>query len=317
MESLIEVRSLGTPFAPSLWGSPVGGWIRRRKVEISVIDSLKTLTTHGAARGLTLAQYAAATKLDVEFLASLGLTDTYFDTLQAVKIPYLDINHFTIATQFRTSMGGRAHFRKGDNPCPYGLGKLGEARADGYICLVKGHRDTQTLWKHGFHALGLPDADPWKKEDLPDYLKGIEKVYVVIYPEEGDEAVKQWLRNSKIRHRARLVTLHGAKDPSDLYLCDPAEFKHKWAAALESAPSWQKVERSGNSARGKELWVQCEELAKQPNILYRFEVALNRRSVIGEGRAKTDIPRTDEPLSPPSGVSNCERTSEWRQNLSR
>ena len=180
-----------------------------------------------------------------------------------------------------------ARWRKEDKPCPYGLWKLSDAKAAGYICLVKGHGDPQTLWKHEFPALGLPSAPSWTKEDLSGYLKGIEKVYIVIDPEEGDEAVKQWLRNSEIRHSARLVTLDGAKDPSELYLRDPAGFKHKWAAALESAPTWQDVECSESSERAKEVWPRCEEIAKQSNILDRFEEALGRGSVIGEeGAAK-------------------------------
>jgi hypothetical protein len=262
--------------------------------------------------GLTLAQYAATKKLDEEFLESLGLTTIDLDGRKAVKIPYYGTIGSTAAVQFRTSMEEMASWRKGSKPCPYGLWKLSDAKAAGCICLVKGHGDPQTLWKHGFPALGLPIAPPWKEEDLSGYLKGIEKVYIVIDPEEGDEAVKQWLRNSEIRHSARLVTLDGTKDPSELYLRDPAGFKHKWAAALESAPTWQDIERSENSVRGKEVWLRCEEIAKQPNILDRFEEALGRSSVIGEGRAAKLLYLAltsrflDRPVSiAVKGVSSC------------
>ena len=73
-------------------------------------------------QGLTLAQYAAAKKLDEEFLASLGLTNTYFDTLKAVGIPYKGINGFTTAVQFRARCTKWPVGAKKTNLAPTGFG---------------------------------------------------------------------------------------------------------------------------------------------------------------------------------------------------
>ncbi|HEV2491967.1 MAG TPA: hypothetical protein VG204_02725 [Terriglobia bacterium] len=236
-------------------------------------------------QGLTLAHYAAAKKLPVSFLKSLGLTDIYFDGRPAVRIPYLGVEGFDAAVQFRLSMDGEDRFRwkTGSKPCLYGLWKLEEARAAGYICLVEGSSDSHTLWQHGIPALGLPGATTWR-EEWSNHLRGIETIYVMIEPDKGGEAVKRWLSSSEIRHRARLVTLVGAKDPSAMYLSDPEGFKGKWVAALASSVPWHKVERAEEIARAKALWAQCESLAVQPNILDLFEAALSRIFVVGERR---------------------------------
>jgi hypothetical protein len=237
-------------------------------------------------QGLKLAHYAAAKKLPLSFLRSLGLTDIYFDGRPVVRIPYRGVDSFEIAVQFRFSMDGEDRFRwkTGSKPCLYGLWKLGDARAVGYICLVEGSSDAHTLWHHRIPALGLPGATTWR-EEWSNHLWGIEVIYVMIEPDKGGEAVKRWLSNSEIRHRARLVTLVGAKDPSELYLSDTQGFQDKWTAALAGAVPWREVERAEETARAKELWPQCENLAAQPNILDSFEATLRRIFfVVGEGR---------------------------------
>ena len=64
---------------------------------------------------------------------------------------------------------------------------------------------------------------------------------VVIEPDKGGETVRKWLAASAIRDRARLVSLGEFKDPSGLHLADPAAFRERWQAALETAEPWTEI----------------------------------------------------------------------------
>jgi hypothetical protein len=236
------------------------------------------------SQGLTLARYASAKKLPIGFLKDLGLSNIYLGGQQVVRIPYRTADGFDDAVQFRLSMDGEDRFRwrTGSKPCLYGLWKLGEGKAAGYICLVEGSSDCHTLWYHGIPAVGLPGANTWT-EDWSSHLQGIETVYVMIEPDNGGQAVKEWLSSSEMRYHTRIVTLAGTKDPSELYLSNPHEFRDKWGAALAGAVPWQEIERVEQTARIRELWAQCESLAVQKDILSWFEGVLGRIFVVGEG----------------------------------
>ena len=99
----------------------------------------------------------------------------------------------------------------------------------------KGKADCHTLWSCGIEAAGLPGASNWNEErDAPE-LDGYERIYVVIEPDRGGEAVQQWLARSAIRERVWLLDLAPFKDPSALYLDDPERFSERWQAAISKA----------------------------------------------------------------------------------
>ncbi len=83
-----------------------------------------------APPGCTLEAYAAAKRLPVEFLRSLGLSEISYGNAPAVRIPYLDTDGAEKAVQFRIGLHGDNRFRwkSGSKPCLYGLWKLEEAR---------------------------------------------------------------------------------------------------------------------------------------------------------------------------------------------
>src|SRR5439155_26729907 len=156
----------------------------------------------------------------------------------AVRIPYRDEAGAERAVRFRLALEGeRFRWRTGSKPCLYGLDHLPAARAAGYVTLVEGESDVQTLLSYREPALGLPGADGWR-EDWSRYLEGIPLVYVVIEPDTGAEAIRKWLAGSEIRERVRLVSLDGAKDASALYLARGDGFPHAWKAALTDAVAW-------------------------------------------------------------------------------
>jgi hypothetical protein len=188
--------------------------------------------------GLTLAQYAKAKRLEPAWLRKQGLSDGKFNGKPAVRIPYRDPDGTECAARFRLSMvGDRFRWQTGDRPCPYGLWRLKQMRSANYIVLAEGESDPHTLWSHGFPALGLPGANSWR-EPWAAHLAGISKIYVIVEPDRGGEAVLKRVAKSSIRHRAFPVRLDGAKDPSELYLKDPAHFQKNFRAALKAAVRW-------------------------------------------------------------------------------
>ena len=92
------------------------------------------------------------------------------------------------------------------------------------------------------------------------------------------------MAESKIRDRVRLVRLSGFKDPSALYLDDPARFPERWRAALERAVSWRDdAERERRAARDA-AWTACSDLARSSDILSELVEAVRKCGLVGEER---------------------------------
>ena len=189
---------------------------------------------------LTLEQYAAQKELPHSFLEKkLGLRNGARRGKPVVLIPYWDANGEEACVRIRAAMDGGFFWETGAQLIPYGLWRK-DQQGSKYICLVEGESDTQTLWLHRFPALGLPGAASWN-EEWAEYFDRYERIYVMIEPDKGGEAVQKWIRTSKIRNRVRLITLEGAKDPSELYCSDPDNFKRNWKAAMKAAVQWSQA----------------------------------------------------------------------------
>ena len=204
-----------------------------------------------------------------------------------MRFPYLDVNgdeacasatgsHWTARS---TSARRRARH------CLYGLHKLHQAVEAGYVIVVEGESDTQTLWHHGYPALGLPGANSWREDRDAQHLEAIPAIYVMIEPDRGGEAVLHWISASSIRDRVRLVTLEQAKDVSELYLADRAGFRDRFEAALRSATPWNAHERIAADIRSRTAWQECEQLAREERILDVLAADLVRSGLAGESRA--------------------------------
>ncbi len=237
--------------------------------------------------GCTLAIYAGAKRLPVEFLKSHGLTDISYLGNPALKIPYLDAKGTETAVRFRIALDGKDKFRwkKGCKPLLYGLNRIDDARKAGEIVIVEGESDCHTLWNAGIPAIGLPGAGNWKEERDAAIFDGIASIYVIIEPDKGGETVSRWLATSKIKDRAKLVRLDPFKDASELYLNTPERFAEHWQVALEAAVPWcEEAERERQAAR-KAAWSACRELARCENILSNLVETLRACGLVGEARA--------------------------------
>jgi hypothetical protein len=232
--------------------------------------------------GLTLEQYAAAKGLPIDFLKSCGLSEVTYDRKPAVRIPYLGEGGEQLAVRFRVALSGdRFRWKSGTKSCLYGLNRIPEAKNAGQVVLVEGESDCHTLWFHGVPALGIPGAANWREERDARHLDGIETIYVVVEPDRGGDAVRQWLSRSTIRQRAKLVSLP-AKDPSALHLEGSTEFKRRWQVACLGGVPWMAVEAKASAEEHSLAWEKCSGLAQEANILDRFVSELSRVGVVGE-----------------------------------
>ena len=235
--------------------------------------------------GLTVEQYAEAKGLAGSFLGENGVDQIYLNRTPVVRIPYMDTDGSVASVRMRLALDGESKFRwkTGSRPRLYGLWRLRQLESK-YMILVEGESDAQTLWFNNFPALGIPGAATWD-ENWAEYLDSFQRLYVVVEPDKGGEAVLRWLRNSKIRERARLITVSGAKDPSELYLSDKTNFTRSWKAAMKAAVPWTEREDEETTAKREAAWAKCKRLARREDILEEFARALARRGVVGERRA--------------------------------
>jgi len=121
---------------------------------------------------------------------------------------------------------------------PYGLWKLTEARAAGFLIVVEGESDSWTLWHHGFPALGIPGTTMVSCLQL-EHIAGIPKLFVVREPDAGGSAfvpgISKRLAEIGWRGEVSVVSLDGAKDPNELHKASSQHFKAKFESALDSA----------------------------------------------------------------------------------
>ena len=155
-----------------------------------------------------LEAYAEAKGLPIDFLRSLGLTDSEYFKTPAIRMPYVD----RTATSRRSGSGSpstattSSDGSKRSKLCLYGLTRLRKARDLGYVVLVEGESCAQTLWFHDIPALGIPGANNWNDARDAPALDGIGTIYIVVEPDHGGQAVLDWLKSS------RLTT---GRDPED------------------------------------------------------------------------------------------------------
>jgi hypothetical protein len=245
--------------------------------------------TTATAQPCNLKNYAEAKGLPVQFLQKHGLRDQKYQGQPAVRISYRGVDGSEEAVRYRIALNkseegdDRFRWRSGSKARLYGLWRLENIRKAGYVVLVEGESDAQTLWYYRIPALGLPGATNWKAE-FAAKLEGIERIYVVIEPDQGGETLRETLGASGLRERLYLVDLGEHKDASGLYLSDRENFKDRLFSALKEAESWKDRRRAELETASRRAWSACKDLVLVPNILERFAMDLARSGVAGESR---------------------------------
>lgn len=175
-----------------------------------------------AALSFTLEEYASAKRLPVDFLAGLGLETIHIKRKPALKLPYYDESGTEASVRFRftiqkTKQDNRFRWRTGSKTMLYGLWRLQEAKAAGYVLAVEGESDCHTLWYHGIPAVGVPGATNWRKE-WSDYLSGL-AVYAWQEPGEAGQKFTEKLGES-IPGAFVIAAPDGRKDISEAHILD-------------------------------------------------------------------------------------------------
>jgi hypothetical protein len=249
------------------------------------VDVIPPLPPDGQGdAGCNLHQYGKLKKLPLSFLQQVGCTTIKYLKKDALRMPYYAPSGEETAVQFRIALQGTNKFRwrTGSKPCLYGMNRA--YKSNGEVIICEGASDCHTLWFNGFSALGLPGATNWKEDRDAQHLEGIETIYVVIEPDQGGVAIQKWLAISQIRHRVKLLTLGGDKDPSELFLHDPDNFKTNLKQAMAKAVPWSEIMDQQAATEKAKAWAICRTLAEDKNILSRFGQYIERVGVAGESR---------------------------------
>lgn len=272
-----------------------GGYLDlARRLGVAPLESTRTeeggdLPRRTGVQPCTLAAYAAAKRLPVDFLQSLGLGDFSYMASPAIRIPYLLQDGSEGPVRFRLALGKgpdqRFKWRTGSKIQLYGLNRLAAAYRDGSITICEGESDAQTLWYHGESAVGIPGAGNWRDDRDAAHFEEIATVYVVEEPDGGGLTLLGSLKNSRLRDQMRIVRLGEFKDVSGLYLADPARFRERWEQAkAEAEPLTAMMVREAQERRLR-LAREAEALAQAPDILERLVRELDTAGVVGEDRA--------------------------------
>lgn len=230
-------------------------------------NAASAASSHGlqvVSNQITLADYADAKKLPVEFLSDLGLKDRKRDGKVAVAIPYLDANGKSVATRYRIAMAGdRFRWNSGAKPQLYGLWRLEDARKADQVVIVEGESDCHAAWFHGLPAVGLPGAANWRDDRDAQRLDGVNTIYIVLEPDSGGEAVLKWLSKSAIKERVHLIDLGKHKDLSELHLGAGDQFDRAWKAAVEAAVPFLQLEAKTAEAEHRQALDACGHLIEK------------------------------------------------------
>ncbi|MFH1653751.1 MAG: CHC2 zinc finger domain-containing protein [Pseudomonadota bacterium] len=236
-----------------------------------------------SAKGCSLEEYSAHKNIPIDILKSYGLSDLKQNGKPKIRIPYFDKNGSVLSIRYRLDLSGNDRFRwKTDNKVHlYGLNKIAEAMQIGRIILCEGESDCHTLWYNKFPAIGIPGANTWKV-GWSSHLDKIEKIYVIIEPDQGGQSILKWLENSKINERVILVDLESYKDPSSLYLDNPNSFQKRFNSYLNQGTTFLKYSSEKKQLGILNNWNLCKDIAQQKDILQCFVEDLKRNGFVGD-----------------------------------
>lgn len=197
----------------------------------------------GSLLSYSVAQYVLEKRLPEEFLKEQCCLQTKKDKqgIQYLYIPYFNENSDEVT--YRKRYGGKAFrwkYGAGKDICMYGEWKLEQIRTAGYVALVEGESDSQSMWYMGVSTLGVPGASMMRKE-WATTLQDL-KVYIHVEPDKGGETflhkVTTALRDGNFIGQVYKWSCKnlGCKDPSDVYIkYGKEEAAEKIRAAISNA----------------------------------------------------------------------------------
>lgn len=215
-----------------------------------------------------LSQYAQEKKLPEDFLTKQCLVTEGKDRqgVHFLKLPYLQEKQNTPIYRKRYAKKEfRWSYQAAGKLCLYGEWKLPQIRQIGYVVLVEGESDAQTLWYLNFPGLGIPGSTSFSAA-MAEKLKGL-KIYVHKEPDQGGETflkkISKILKDQGFTEEVYEwnCNQYGCKDPSELYV------------KLGAADSTKKIQKALKQA--KQVILE-EYMETDSNIIPDAPVALRQ-----------------------------------------
>ncbi len=233
--------------------------------------------------GITLAQLAETKHLDIDFIKSLGVKDTKYDKLPAVKIPWYNAQGQEVSIHFRLKMHepGRFRWRSGDRPSrqqPYGINRLPQIMKAGWVLIVEGESDCWTCWAKGIPALGAPGKGVFPSE-WSKYLDGID-VYVWQEPDAEDFT---WIVYKAAAHCKVIITPENVKDISQAHIQGKDIVSLLENLKVSAIPVANLVEQA-NDTKTIELYQQAKAIIESADPLEVVEQAIREAGYGGDIR---------------------------------
>lgn len=231
----------------------------------------------------TLKNYARAKGLPADFLETLGVSDVLLGRHRdepAVRMPYYDADGSEVAVRYRTALTGdrRFRWRRGSKVHSYGLWRLDDAREAGYVWIVEGESDTQTLWHYGEPALGIPGASVWKDE-WKEHVKDL-TVFVWKEPDQGGKTFVEKV-GASLPDALVVAPPEGRKDVNEIHCLDDS-LLDVLSERKKQGRSWREIEAERRDKRARDAKDKAAELLGCPDILDKVGELCRRLGLVGE-----------------------------------
>ncbi len=256
-----------------------GGGLRKLAQHLGV--AVLQCSPGGQETNISLEAYARAKRLEPAFLQGLGVAESRYKGRTRLVLAYFDANGNEAGRRYRWQLEGkkgRFTWAAGSKTMPYGLWKLAEARKAGYVYLVEGESDSQTLWSYGLPALGIPGADTWKPE-WAEPLEGL-TVYVWQEPDQGGATLVADV-GATLPEARIMQAPEGRKDVSKAHILGddvPALLEGLKAQARP----WREIDAERIKALAAEAQGDARELLVCPDILGELDGLCRRLGLVGE-----------------------------------
>lgn len=248
----------------------------------------------------TLQQYSFEKHLPEDFLRERCRLDT---GRERSGTTYLRIPYYNAAGEestFRKRFANkefRWKFGSSGKICLYGEWQIEDIRKAGYVCLVEGESDSQSMWYMGVSTLGVAGASLFKANQA-GLLQDL-RVYIHVEPDKGGETflkkVTDGLRDGGFIGRVFRWSCNriGAKDPSELFMkLGKEKASQKIRKALKEADELdlqelaipEAIKDAPVNLRQPEGWLysdkgisQIQEKKYEPVVICRTPIIITKR----------------------------------------
>jgi hypothetical protein len=226
-------------------------------------------------KSYSVSQYSLEKRLPEDWLKQQCCLQTKKDRdgTQYLYIPYF--NESQNEATFRKRYAGkqfRWKYGAGKDLCMYGIWRIEAIRKAGYVTLVEGESDSQSMWYMDISTLGIPGASMMR----PEWASSLQdlRVYIHVEPDKGGETflakVTRALKEGKFIgsvYRWSCSAL-GCKDPSEVYIkFGKEEASEKIRKAISNAEAIdldedaipEAVEGAPVNLRQPEGWIYSEK----------------------------------------------------------